>query len=242
MVYNYKVCLPEKRTTLIKNMFKSKGIKFSSHNEIYKFSREVHRRSLNKSYDYGVALGNKLYSETRFQLDKPIHVELAWTSFNNIGNVVKHAMALIFYPYNNVIEFFDPTGWSETSTAPVDVHMKHVLTGIQDGLKTRYNMRNIYFYNMNKKSLNPDGHCNTWSFFYHYLRHLYILRPSDIFLNYVLPYYHAINDNKTVQRKLLGGVHKIFSTSNKDTMKNKLDKEIEKINISIHNLQINQNR
>ena len=240
----YKTTLPDQKTNSILTKFKTvKGMIFIDLNKTFNIpntsildqtrsSQAAKIAAINDAKDIGkklvnAAIRNKMYNDGTSK--QSIHAELAW-NYHGGTKQCRHAMALIYFPQRAVLEFFDPTGYSTNTNAPIqDVFMDVVLFSIAETINqlvqnnpmipNQYNIKTnskLLYINMNIKSLNPDGHCNTWSLFFHYLRHHQIKLTSNEFKNQVLSIYDVIN-NKDLkkasikQRELIGPVHFLFS-------------------------------
>lgn len=205
---SYKTCLPDNKANQIVNKFK-KIMKFSEHNAIFnlKESWNTPTNSEKSSKEIiGKNLGELINVHLKYKPENdPIHIQLAWRK-----NFSLHAMALVYIPEQKkgekaTLEFFDPTGYPNRVTkksVPVDRQMHIILQSAVSVLK------NVKFVNIQETNINPDGHCNSWSLFYHYLRNEYKSLSTEKFKQFF-----KANIIKNTQREMLGPVHNILSTS-----------------------------
>lgn len=225
----YKTTLPDSKPDSIKRVFlRNKGMIFLSFDTFdipstpITLDIKVRNSARTSAERKGVLIGESLVKEAlkskmyeHVDSQQSIHVDLAW-NYHGGKKQCRHAMSLIYFPRRGVLEFFDPTGYSTRSNAPSqDVFMKVVLLSIAKTINVKLKTINkkysiIKIVNMNMKSLNPDGHCNTWSLFLHYLRHYKQEMTSTMFKKYILSYYNVIHDNPIHQKNLLQPIHKLF--------------------------------
>lgn len=144
------------------------------------------------------------------QNDQPVHVELGWYMQHKYQ---RHAMGLIYFPKKH-IEFFDPSGYEHIKQTNYDNYdadkvMFHVIEGIKDIL-------NVPLLNLSTRSINPGGHCNAWTIYFHMLRHLNSSISTNVFKNKYMKKWDTIANANTKQKKLnkeseiYGPVHKVF--------------------------------
>ena len=163
-------CLSETKAKQIREQFHKLGLQFSRYNRAIYALKNISQslqnnnsRKVSSIKRSGVDFANMLYIEIKGK-HNPIHVELSWTD-----GAYNHAMALIFFPIHNTIEFFDPSGYShkKDNLFLLDKVMYLFLDSFHKHLAILLKQK-IIFVSMTDKSINPHGHCNTWCLYFHF--------------------------------------------------------------------------
>ena len=152
-------------------------------------SANMNTRTISLYETQGKKLALRIKNENN---GNPVFYEMSW--YMKIDNS-KHAMALIYFPDTNIVEFFDPSGYKHIYPSLTTYSADKVIYYVLDScIKTL----DATFHNMNELNINPGGHCNAWSIYY------CMMRSNDMLLNF-----------STFQKKYINQWQKINTSENK---------------------------
>ena len=224
--------LSTKSSKQIINLLKKSGIEFLDYNEellIHKVSslfKNGRNAIVEEIKSKGRILADKIEAFS-FNKEK-IHIETSW--YNPRLNT-RHAMALLYYPQEYKLEFFDPTGYKHIDYSKVDesvpvygcdwtmyIYLEACMTQLKKLTGEKHT-----FVNMNEKNMNEKEQCNTISIIYHFL-------STQISFEKKLEYIAYLQENGKTREKLVKKINDKFVSEPKNAEFN-LVKQLETLSI-----------